>query len=202
MRTIALMILAASLANAETLVLTPVQDAYICDCQPDVTNPNGGPTHLYHGRYTTCYDRSLIQWDLSALPPGAEIEAAVMGLYCISFTGTPSGQPVFYPVAGAWDELSVTHSTDPGHSPSPFVVASWPQPQAWFEVDVTALVQEWLSGEQGNYGIYCTSQGCTSTSVPGFWSKDSDHPDLWPRLVITYALGLTGDVTWGEIKSN
>lgn len=202
MRTVALMILAASLANAETLVLTPVQDAYICDCQPDVTNPNGGPTHLYHGRYTTCNDRSLIQWDLSGLPAGAQVQSAVLRLYCISFTGTPSGQPVFYLIDGQWDELTVTHNTDPGHSQVPFVTASWPEPQTWFEVDVTVLVEEWLSGSSESHGIYCTSQGCTSTSVPGFLSKDSDHPDLWPRLVITYTLDLAGGVTWGAIKSN
>lgn len=197
-----MLILATTLAGADTLVLTPAQDAYICDCQPDVANPNGGPTHLYHGRYTTCNDRSLIQWDLSGLPAGAQVQSAVLRLYCISFTGTPSGQPVFYLIDGQWDELTVTHNTDPGHSQAPLVTASWPEPQTWFEVDVTVLVEEWLSGSSENHGIYCTSQGCTSTSVPGFLSKDSDHPDLWPRLVITYTLDLAGGVTWGAIKSN
>lgn len=192
----------AALAGAETLVLIPVQDAYICDCQPDVTNPNGGPTHLYHGRYTTCYDRSLIQWDLSAIPEGAVIDSAVMRLYCISFTGTPSGQPVYQLIDEAWDEPTVTHNTQPAVGTTPSITASWPQPQSWFEVDVTSFVQAWLDSSHPNFGIYCTSQGCTATSVPGFWSKDSGQEELWPRLVVTYTLGALEQDTWGAIKTS
>jgi hypothetical protein len=191
----------ASFAHAGTLVLIPIQDAYICDCQPDVTNPNGGPSHLYHGRYTTCYDRSLIQWDLSSIPAGATVESAVMRLYCISFTGTPSGQPAYYLIDEAWDELTVTHNTDPGHLATPVITASWPQPQTWFEVEVTSFVQGWMAGEHPNFGIYCTSTGCVSTSVPGFWSKDSDHEDLRPQLVVTYSLAGLSESTWGAIKT-
>lgn len=187
--------------SAETLVLIPVQDAYICDCQPDVTNPNGGPAHLYHGRYTTCYDRSLIQWDLSSMPAGAVVESAEMRLYCISFTGTPSGQPAYYLIEQAWDELTVTHNTDPGFWATPSILAAWPQPQSWFSVDITSFVQDWMDGSRANYGIYCTSQGCTATSVPGFWSKDSDQTDLRPQLVVTYSLSAMEEDTWGAIKS-
>ncbi|MBN2608562.1 MAG: hypothetical protein JXA64_05555, partial [Candidatus Fermentibacteraceae bacterium] len=56
---------------AETLELAPLQDAYVCCCKPDSTNPNGGSDYLYHGQYGSCFDRTLIQWDLSSVPPGA-----------------------------------------------------------------------------------------------------------------------------------
>jgi hypothetical protein len=200
----AFLILAVSLAGsagAGEVTLQALQDAYICDCQPDVTNPNGGPTHLYHGRYGSCYDRTLIEWDLSDLPPSAVIEHAEMRLYCMSFTGTPSGQPVYYMINDDWSELTVTLNTQPSWDDIPSLTASWPAPSTWFALDVTQFVQAWVDGSHENHGIYCTSMGATGTSVPGFWSSDAAQEDLHPVLVVTYSLAALDEGTWCEVKT-
>jgi len=199
MKVLLLMVLASSMVFADEIVFIPVQDAYVCDCQPGVTNPNGGPAHLYYGRYGSCYDRSLIQWDLSSIPAGTQIESAEMRMYCMSFTGSPSGQPVFYLVNEAWDELTVTFDTQPSYGPEPVLSGSWPQPSTWFSIDVTPFVQAWIDGSRDNFGIYCTSIGTTGTSVPGFWSKDGDQEELRPQLVVTFTSDLSS-ATWGEAK--
>ncbi len=187
---------------ADVVELTPVQDAYICDCLPDVTNPNGGPTHIYFGRYGSCYDRTLIEWDLSQIPPGSTVQSAQMMLYCLSFYGTPSGQPVFYLIDEAWSGDTVTYNTQPAYGTSPSITGSWPSAQSWHQTDVTAFVQAWVEGSHPNHGIYCTSTGTTGSSVPGFWSSDSPDESLWPVLVVTWSGADLADGTWAAIKAS
>ena len=196
------LIAAAGAAASEVVTLTPVQDAYICDCKPDSTNPNGGPTHIYFGRYGSCYDRTLIEWDLSSLPPGAIVESAVMRFYCFSFYGALSGQPVFYLVDEPWSEYDVTLNTQPDYGTTPSASGTWPAAHTWFEQDVTAFVQAWAGGSHPNHGVYCTSTGTTATCVPGFWSKDSGDESLWPQLVVTYSMADLDGETWAEIKAS
>ncbi len=191
----------AAVAAAEVVEITASQDAYICDCKPDSTNPNGGPTHLYFGRYSSCLDRTLVEWDLSAIPQDAVVESAEMRLYCISFFGSASGQPVFQLIGEDWDEQTVTLNTQPSIDPEPSVGGSWPVAQSWFSVDVTQFVEAWVSGAHPNHGIYCTSTGTTGNCAPGFWSKDSGHEDLLPTLVVTYSPYSLEGGSWAEIKA-
>lgn len=190
-----------SCVSVQTTVLVPDGDAYVCDCKPDSTNPNGGPTHLYFGRYGSCLDRTLISWDVSAIPAGAAVGSAVMRLYCFGFFGSPTGQPSFHLIDEDWDELTVTLNTQPEYGEDPSVTASWPAAGSWFEVDVTEFVQAWVDGSHPVEGIYCSSTGTTGTSVPGFWSKDSPDETLWPQLVVTWSEEGMECGTWAAIKS-
>lgn len=196
------LMLATSAAVSEVVTLTPSQDAYICDCKPDSTNPNGGPTHIYFGRYSSCYDRTLIEWDLSSIPSGSTVESAIVRLYCLGFYGTPTGHPDFYLIDEAWSEADVTFNTQPDYGTTPTIAATWPTAHTWFELDVTAFVQGWIEGTHPNHGIYCTSSGTTGTSVPGFWSKDSEDESLRPQLVVTFSPAALEGETWAWIKAN
>ena len=187
--------------NAETLELAPVQDAYICCCKPDSTNPNGGINYLYHGQYGTCFDRTLIQWDLSDVPQGATILSATMELYCEAFYGTQSGNPVYYMINETWYDHSVTYNTQPEYDLNPFQAATWPKAGNWHQVDVTEFVESWVNGSHDNYGIYCFCQGTTGTCVPGFWSVDYHEVNLRPKLVIEFYPEALSQCTWGCIKS-
>jgi hypothetical protein len=201
MRTIAIMVLTATLAGAdETLELTPVQDAYVCDCLPDVTNPNGGPNFLYQGQYGSCFDRTLIQWDLSQIPAGATIVSAEMRLWCEAFYGTQSGAPVCYLIEEPWDESTVTFNTQPAWSAAVTATGSWPVADEWHVVDVTGFVQAWCSGAEENYGIYCHSASTTGTCVPGFYSSNWADESLRPSLVVVYWPQELEQGSWGSIK--
>lgn len=188
-------------ASAESVELQAVQDAYVCDCKPDSTNPNGNDAHLYFGRYFSCLDRTLVEWDLSEIPSGAVVVGAEMRLYCNSFFGSQSGQPVFHMINEEWDELTVTLNTQPSFDASPCLTGDWPAPQSWFCLDVTPFVQAWVDGTHPNFGIYCTSTGTTGSCAPGFWSSDSGEEGFLPSLVVTYdPLSLAGG-SWGGIKN-
>jgi hypothetical protein len=188
--------------SAEILELPSLQDAYICCCMPDATNPNGGANYLYHGQYGSCFDRTLIQWDLSTVPPGATIVSATMELYCEAFYGTPTGQPVYYMINESWDELTVTYNTQPEYDIASPVLDEWPAAETWHQVDVTGFVTNWVGGVHDNHGIYCFCQGTEGTCVPGFWSGDYQDVTLRPRLIIEYYPETLDQCTWGCIKSD
>jgi hypothetical protein len=185
-------VLAAAVGvSAETLVLQPGpedgKDTYICDCSPDENNPNGPVTHLYQGQYGTCYDRTLIQWDLSALPQGAIVSSAVMELWFNQLWGSESGEMIYYPILEDWEETAVTYTTQPVYSHEDSIVVAWPQVSGyWHPVDVTGFVQMWHGGSLDNYGIYSHCQNTVSTCCAEFNSSDVANANQRPRLTIEY----------------
>ncbi len=185
-------------AGADTLVLQPGpaegKDTYICDCSPDENNPNGPITHLYQGQYGSCYDRTLIEWNLSALPANAIIENAVMEMWFNQLWGSESGEMVYYPILEYWEETQVTYNTQPAYSHDDSVVTGWPQQNnSWHPVDVTEFVRMWHDGSLENFGIYCHCQNTLSTCCAEFNSSDVGMEERRPRLTIEYTGQMSGD---------
>lgn len=180
----------AVLAQDQTLVLQPGpeqgKDAYVCDCLPDVNSPNGDQGHLYQGQYHTCFDRLLIQWDLSSLPKGATIVSARMELYCIGVYGAISGQMAYYRLTEPWDENLVTFKTQPKYTEEGRVLTNWPAQGQWHPVDVTAFVRGWHSGAFPNCGIYGHCVGTTGMGVVGLVPSDGTNGMFRPKLTVVY----------------
>ena len=188
-------------AAAEVIEIIPSQDAYICTCKPDSTNPNGGENYLYHGQWGSCYNRTLIQWDLSVIPAGAIIISAEMQLYCEAFYGSQSGEPVYNLIEESWDEQNVTYNNQPDYSSVIAAIGYWPDADEWYSLDVTEFVLAWFSGSEENYGICCLSQNTTGTCDPGFWSSNYSNGTLRPKLVVTYEEQELSGTTWALIKT-
>lgn len=186
---------------AARLELTPVQDAYVCDCLPDVTNPNGGPTYLYQGQYGDCFDRTLIEWDLSGLPADVTIVSAEVELFCEGFYGVESGYATYYRITEPWDEETVTHNDCPAYSDDVVATADWPDVGTWHTVDATEFVEGWYGASFDNYGLFCHCQDTTDTCVAGYWSSNYGDSDLRPRLVIEYTATAVEGASVGEIKT-
>jgi hypothetical protein len=177
-------------AFAGTLVLQPGsegKDTYVCDCLPNVNNPNGPITVLYQGRYGSCYDRILLQWDISALPQNISITGAVMELKCIGIYGSvKNGQMVYYRITGGWEETKVTTSTLPVYTNEDSVVTEWPASGKWHAVDVTKFVQKWHEDSTSNRGIYGHTVNATAQWDMEFNSSDVSVAANRPKLTITY----------------
>jgi hypothetical protein len=175
--------------SAETIVLQPGnegKDTYVCDCLPNVNNPNGPVTNLYQGQYGKCYDRLLIQWDLSPLPQDISITSAVMELKCSGVYGSLSGRMVYYRIVGEWEETGVSFTGLPGHTPEDSVIADWPVSGQWHAVDITRFVQKWVEDPPSNRGIYGHSAGTTGQCCIQFNSSDVSTVANHPKLTITY----------------
>jgi hypothetical protein len=185
-------IVAVGAVFAETIVLQPGpeegKDTYICDCEPDQNNPNGPITHVYQGQYGSCYDRMLIEWNLSSLPAGATVTSATMELWFNQLWGSESGEMVYYPVLEYWEETQVTYNTQPAYSQDDSVVTGWPQANnSWHAVDITEFVQMWHDGTLANHGIYGHCLNTVSTCCAEFNSSDVANEGQRPRLTIEYS---------------
>jgi hypothetical protein len=118
---------------------TLVADAHVNSVRPGVNS--GAISNLnVDGGYT-----ALLQFDLSTLPAGttaAQVSRATLRLYCnrMDTAGLVSVQPV----GGAWGEYSVTFATLPTLGGAAQVV-SVSQAGAYVAVDVTSLVQGWIT---------------------------------------------------------
>ncbi len=143
---------------------TLVADAHVNSALPAVNS--GAISNLnVGGGYT-----ALVQFDLSTLPAGttaAQVSRATLRLYCnrMDTAGLVSVQPV----GGSWGEYSVTYATLPSLGSAAQVV-SVSQAGAYVAVDVTAMVQGWVSAPSTNNGLALTA----GTAVVQFDSKEND----------------------------
>src|SRR5271170_3891303 len=169
---------------AVAVAATLVADAHLNSALPAVNS--GAISNLnVGGGYT-----ALLQFDLSTLPAGttaAQVSRATLRLYCnrMDTAGLVSVQPV----GGAWGEYSVTYATLPSLGSAAQVV-SVSQAGAYVAVDVTALVQGWVSAPASNSGLALTA----GTAVVQFDSKENDLTGHAAVLDVALASGGTGVV--------
>lgn len=112
--------------------------------------------------------RSLVQFDLSAIPAGTSINQATLWLYLnSSFDDIPDTSRVIatYRVTSSWTEGDVTWNTQPGFGGMYGWVSIPHATWEWYAVDVTDLVRSWANGQYGNYGIWILG------------NEDSEHPN-------------------------
>lgn len=154
---------------------TLVADAHVNTAQPQVNSGTISNLNV-GGGYT-----ALVQFDLSSLPAGttaAQISKAVLRLYCnrVDTAGAVSLEPV----NRAWGEYSVTYATLPTLG-SVAATAQVSQAGQYVTVDVTSLVQGWVTAPATNNGLALTS----STAVVEFDSKENDLTGHAAELDVT-----------------
>lgn len=155
---------AAGGVPAQATQATLVADAHVNSALPTVNS--GALSNLnVGGGYTV-----LLQFDLSALPDGTkagQVSRALLKLYCnrLDTAGLVSVQPL----GGAWGEYSVTYATLPSLGSASQIVPVT-QAAAYVTVDVTALVQQWVTTPATNNGLALTA----GTAVLQFDSKENE----------------------------
>ena len=160
------------------------KDTYVCDCLPNVNNPNGSIIHLYQGGYGTCFDRLLIQWDLSTLPEEINITAATMDFYYLGLYGAVSGEFAYYRILEDWEETGVTFANQPDYTEDGAVITEFPT-GGWHSIDVTAFIQGWYDGTYDNFGVYGHTLNSSGTCCVEFSSGDGSAL-FRPKLTIEY----------------
>lgn len=161
--------LLAGPAKAWSLEATLTADAHVSSSRPAVNS--GSLSNLYVGAGYT----ALVQFDLSLLPAGttpSQVSRAILRLYCnrVDTAGLISLQSV----GASWGEYSVTYATTPPLS-SVLQVFQVTQAGRYIAVDVTSVVQGWLTSPASNDGLALTA----GTAAVQFDSKENDqtaHP--------------------------
>jgi hypothetical protein len=172
---------------------TEGKDAEIWDQAPNNNYGNAAETWVSSASNDTT--RSLLRFNMGAIPYGAKILEATLSLRHRS--GSGADQPVSaHRIRNPWSEDSVTwNHREPGTTwdtaGSDFdnmAVTTTPvgpvnQRYKW---NITPLVQGWVDGSYPNYGVVLVA---AIAGMPGERFDTSDHtdPSLWPSLSITYA---------------
>jgi hypothetical protein len=129
------------------------------------------------------HHRSVLLFDLSGLPSGADIASAQLQLFVK--TTDSSGNPVqVYRATAAWNEATVTWGNAGGSYDGAWVQAQFqPAAAGASSVDVTRLVRLWTTGGVPNFGVYLVA---TSNDVESVYaSREEGDSTRVPRLVVT-----------------
>ena len=111
--------------------------------------------------------KSYARFDLSALPADAAVQKAVLRLWVLA-AATPGTIEVL-PIVDPWEEGTITAAVSPylGAPITSFAVDSG-QTLHFINVDITSLVQDWISGAVDNHGLALrgVEPGAVSSSTP------------------------------------
>src|SRR5580698_1427071 len=174
---VGLAVVTAAASPAFGVEATLVADAHVNSALPAVNS--GAISNLnVGGGYT-----ALLQFDLSTLPAGttsAQVTRAMLRLYCnrVNTAGLVSVQSL----GGAWGEYSVTSATMPSLGATAQVVQV-SQAGGYVTVDVTGLVQGWITSPNTNNGVALTA----GTAAVQFDSKENDLTGHAAELEVTLA---------------
>ncbi len=165
--------LAASSAYATEAVVSG--DTYVSSSYP--ANNFGYQSNLHVNSTST----ALIVFDLSSVPSAtasSQISKATLWLYVNRISS--SGAVSLKPVTSAWSELAVIYNTIPALG-SVMATFTPTVAQQFVAVDVTSLVQGWVTTPSSNYGIALS----TASGSILFDSKENGETSHVAKLDIT-----------------
>jgi len=170
-----------------TETFTPAQDALIFEGDPG--KHYGAYNWLRVGRSPASESYYiLIQFDLSSLPPDAQVVSASLKLHPpYNLTATDVGAAESLRVytniiTSQWTESSVTWSTRPSAVPSSDPATDVPEGGTWHTWNVTNTVGDWVSGTRDNNGFLMWGNAPPNTART--FSSREGYPS--PKLVVTY----------------
>jgi uncharacterized repeat protein (TIGR01451 family) len=136
--------------------------------------------------------RSLIQFDVSAIPAGTSIDSAVLRVYLVSSYDYPGKSRTIttYRISSSWSESSVTWNTSPSYAQAYGSASVTHGAWGWYSFNVTSLVRGWVNGTLTNYGIMLRGPewSGTDSSWKAFATRESGTT-YTPYLQITYGDG-------------
>ena len=164
-RTLCFLVLFASSAFAQLQV---TDDTYVTSASP--TSINGTSPSLV---VQTPGGLTLIRFDLSQLTNAGVTPAMISKAYVKVYLTAVTAQGKFdvYTVNASWGEKTVTYNTRPalGAAVAGATGINVTTASTYVIVDITALLQSWLSGAQTNYGIALVPSSGSSILSPESW---------------------------------
>ncbi len=179
-----------------------VDDTWINKSAPWFNYGKSGRLEI--GDFGTEESYGLIRFNISAIPPGALINAASIRLYFAGASVQPPGSGIFaHRIEKFWDEgrkqgtvgdgatwlfrdLALTWDSAGGDyvagsvSFMPLGAAS-----SFHFSDITLIMQEWIDGTAQNHGVLLRSSAGVKQAE--FMTGDESSQSLRPRLLVSYA---------------
>ncbi|MBL9140572.1 MAG: DNRLRE domain-containing protein [Phycisphaerae bacterium] len=210
--------LTAGLAHADSIVLQPVADATLIEPADELARANGAGFYMFAGRVGVngagTRRRSVLRFDLSAIPPGATVTSAELRVHV---TQTISGVQEFslHSVGSAWTEGPAFDLGGIGVPAEPgdctWSHRSWPN-DAWttpggdfaavasstVTIDdvgdwtfastagMVADAQSWVNAPAGNFGWLLMGNESQTQTAKKFDSRENREPLNRPTLTVTF----------------
>ena len=149
----------------------------------------------------------LLRFDLAGLAPSIDVQKATLRIYAAGWWESGSNLQVDAFVISrtveacqaTWNQATAGHawavpgcgSTTTDRRAAPEAGFSASGIARWYEMDVTGIVQSWISGAVPNNGWLLRSQAATGDQAFLFASADYSEPTLRPMLLIRYVAGAT-----------
>jgi len=144
----------------------------------------------------------LMSFDLGHLPGDMVVQDATVHLYSVDRSVDARIRVSAYRVLRDWDEAQATWTrplsgqrwSEPGADGPGFDRASrrtdvvlMDQPDLWYNIHLTPLVQYWIDYPAGNHGVLLRDISVKNLSH-SFASSEHEVVEIRPRLVITYTM--------------
>jgi len=180
-------------------VLSPGAEGVDTYIREDVTNNNYGTStnFLLDGELTKS-QRVLMRFDLTSVPTSAVIVNATLWLY-LSGGRDPVNDIHVHKINRSWTELDVTWefytlgkkwgTAGGDYDPTSYYSGSVANEAGWHGMDLSKLVDSWLTGRTPNFGIIIISEPTVADSAKIFTSSDENfNTQQRPRLALNYSL--------------
>jgi hypothetical protein len=176
----------------EIIIRPPLQDATVKSLEPE---KNFGATfYLGVGKAGDAVERALVQFPLAEIPAGAALKTAYLQL-CL-YENTFRAQPkeiALYRVIEPWEEYRVSFRKQPAYDPAPLsAVLLTGQAGGWISWEVSAVVRDWIAGTRPNWGLLVKMSDERQRGLARFYSRECSCSACWPRLVVSFAVGVCG----------
>lgn len=156
-----------------------VADAYVWAASPDYT---GNWENLYTGMVDGGTKRSLVRFDLAAIPSNARVQSATLSIYL--YSADAAHTVTVHRITQTWDENSVTWLTF-GNAFDVSVSGSYAtNATGWRTADVTTLVQSWVAGSAANFGLLLNDPSPIGSGT--YYSSEYGEVALRPKLLVCY----------------
>jgi hypothetical protein len=134
--------------------------------------------------------RSLLRFDLSAIPVNAVVQSASLSLFYISGVNpahSGSNSSYLRRVTSAWSNTLVTWNTEPTTtSVGQATIAQSTSPTQDYTIDVTAMTSYMIANPQSNHGFEFGLFNEACERILTFGSSKNSNPAKRPRLIVQY----------------
>ena len=157
--------------------LWPMMDTFVSSVRPNASFADRATFNVAQPDAA----RGLLYFDSSWIPPLAVVDSAKLKLYPLVRTRDRWMHLVAYPMEEWWWE-SITWNEAPDSGDIPAGSAALDSVNMVVELDVTALVQQWISDPMTNYGLML--KGEEAEAVVYTFMASEHRIGQWPRLEI------------------
>lgn len=175
----------AQIAAAETVSLNPSADT---DAASAARSENfGSAPHLNLFNNALARTWPFLQFDLSSIPANSSITNATFSIYVWGCLAPEESSVVVLRCTEPWGETSLTWDNKPSVSPAAAAEGVFVRETDIYQsVDVTGLVQGWISGEYPNNGFRLAFSAYLKPTVEREWYLRSRETPEVPILVVNY----------------